>query len=110
MLWHELHETVPVDEKRGSMYNFLPNETFSGVVGLSAGTGATSGSACHAALAVVDDIKNVKTPTVVISEVDKPEEKIFIVKNLIETVLKTDTCFHKNIKLDCLQLYKKIII
>src|SRR5512140_1670745 len=46
-LWHEKHATLPLDESRGSKYSILPSSTLAAVVGLSAGAGATSGSACQ---------------------------------------------------------------
>ncbi len=50
-LWQVKHDTVPLDDSRGSKYSILPSSTLSAVVGLSAGAGATSGNACHGPLA-----------------------------------------------------------
>src|SRR5512143_3229212 len=36
-LWHEKHDTVPVEDRRGSKYSILPSSTLAAVVGLSAG-------------------------------------------------------------------------
>ena len=46
-LWQEKHETLPLDDMRVSKYSILPSSTFSGVVGLSAGAGATSATAAR---------------------------------------------------------------
>ncbi len=43
-LWQEKHDTVPVEDRRGSKYSILPSSTLAAVVGLSAGAGALSGS------------------------------------------------------------------
>src|SRR5512140_827499 len=46
-LWQEKHDTLPLDDRRGSKYSILPSSTLAAVVGLSAGAGATSGNGCH---------------------------------------------------------------
>src|SRR5512140_1332138 len=46
-LWQEKHDTLPLDDSRGSKYSILPSSTLAAVVGLSAGAGATSGNACQ---------------------------------------------------------------
>ncbi len=48
VLWQEAQETVPVEDKRGSWYSIFPSSTFSSVVGLSDGAGATVGNASQA--------------------------------------------------------------
>ena len=47
-LWHELHETVPERESRGSKKSFFPSSTFAADIGLSAGIGGLLGSASMA--------------------------------------------------------------
>jgi hypothetical protein len=46
-LWQEKHETVPVEESRGSKKSILPNSTFAGVLGFAAGSAALAGKACQ---------------------------------------------------------------
>lgn len=48
-LWHQKQETVPVEDRRGSKNSIFPKRTFAGVVGLSAGAGATVGNGCQRA-------------------------------------------------------------
>src|SRR5260221_189623 len=43
-LWHELHETVPVADNRGSKKRSFPSSTLAGVAGFAVGDGAALGS------------------------------------------------------------------
>lgn len=62
-LWQEKHETLPLDDSRGSKYSILPSSTLSAVAGLSAGAGATSGSACQEPVAAAITAKGVEVRT-----------------------------------------------
>ncbi|SJM96374.1 hypothetical protein CRENPOLYSF1_890044 [Crenothrix polyspora] len=57
MLWQDEHETVPVEDKRGSWYSILPNAILASVVGLPAGAGAVVGKASHADAAEIEPSK-----------------------------------------------------
>lgn len=48
-LWQEKHDSVPVDDRRGSKNSILPSSILAGVEGLSADSGALDGSACQSA-------------------------------------------------------------
>jgi hypothetical protein len=64
VLWHDEHDTVPVEDRRGSWYSILPNAILASVVGLPAGAGAMVGKASHADAAEIEPSKAIAVTSV----------------------------------------------